>query len=67
MRLTRTRADGVVIVFDPESRTEARWSVIYCMVDNAHQTRQEAFAVGRNLMVGEPLTAHGYTFELVQS
>jgi len=65
--LTRTRADGVVHVVEVPNLREARKRVAWCMDYNANQSRHEACVVSAQLEIGEPLTAHGYAFELVSA
>ena len=66
--LTRTtEANGVVYVVQVANLRDARKRVAWCMDYNAHVSRHEACVVSDRLVAGEPLTAHGYTFELVAS
>jgi len=68
MTLTRTAvSDGKTFISLVPTLREARKRVAWCMTDNANQSRHEASVVSDRLVVGESLTAHGYTFELVLS
>jgi len=63
--LTRTtQTNGKVYVVEVPNLREARKRVAWCMDYNAHQPRHEACVVSDRLVVGESLTAHGYTFDL---
>jgi len=66
--LTRTtQTSGNLYVVKVPNLREARKYVAWCMDDNAHLTRHEACVVSDRLVVGETLSAHGYSFVLVQS
>jgi len=65
--LTRTRHDGATHVVECPNLRDARKHVAWCMDYNANQSRLEACVISDRLVIGEPLTAHGYTFELVSS